>query len=300
MFDEVKVVKKKEKPFISVIIPTYNRAKELKRAVESVLNQDYTNFDLWIIDDGSTDETSKLIEHFQISLSKEVKDFKPIIHYIKTANQGVSAARNVGIKHSKSDWCAFLDSDDEWLKDKLSRQVEFSLDNPEIRIVHGEEIWVRRGKRVNQKKIHQKSGGRIFQRCLKLCLISPSAVMIERGLLEEMNGFDENFVVCEDYDLWLKITSKYEVGYIKEPLITKYGGHDDQLSHKFKAMDYFRVKSIHNLLKSSKIDGEDKQRAEEEIVRKADILLLGYKKHNNLEHFDEIKKIKMIYQELMD
>ena len=115
-----------------------------------------------------------------------------------------------------------------------------------------------------------------------------------------MNGFDENFVVCEDYDLWLKITSKYEVGYIKEPLITKYGGHDDQLSHKFKAMDYFRVKSIHNLLKSSKIDGEDKQRAEEEIVRKADILLLGYKKHNNLEHFEEIKKIKMIYQELMD
>ena len=82
MFDEVKVVKKKEKPFISVIIPTYNRAKELKRAVESVLNQDYTNFDLWIIDDGSTDETSKLIEQFQISLSKEVKDFKPIIHYI--------------------------------------------------------------------------------------------------------------------------------------------------------------------------------------------------------------------------
>ena len=300
MFDEVKVVKKKEKPFISVIIPTYNRAKELKRAVESVLNQDYTNFDLWIIDDGSTDETSKLIEQFQRSLSKEVKDFKPIIHYIKTANQGVSAARNVGINHSKGDWCAFLDSDDEWLKDKLSRQAEFSLDNPEIRIIHGEEIWIRRGKRVNQKKIHQKSGGRIFQRCLKLCLISPSAVMIERGLLEEMNGFDENFVVCEDYDLWLKITSKYEVGYIKEPLITKYGGHDDQLSHKFKAMDYFRVKSIHNLLKSSKIDGEDKQRAEEEIVRKADILLLGYKKHNNLEHFDEIKKIKMIYQELMD
>ena len=296
MFDEVKVVMKKEKPFISVIIPTYNRAKELKRAVESVLNQDYTNFDLWIIDDGSTDETSKLIEEFKKDHSKGDKDLKPTIHYIKTENQGVSAARNVGIHHSKGDWCAFLDSDDEWLKDKLSRQVEFSLDNPEIKIIHGEEIWIRRGKRVNQKKIHQKSGGRIFQRCLKLCLISPSAVMIERGLLEEMNGFDENFVVCEDYDLWLKITSKYEVGYIKEPLITKYGGHDDQLSHKFKAMDYFRVKSIHNLLRSSKIDGEDKQRAEEEIVRKSDILLLGYEKHNNLEHFDEIKEIKMMYQ----
>jgi len=295
----VKVVKKDE-PFISVIIPTYNRVKELKRAVESVLNQDYQKFDLWIIDDGSTDETSKLIDQFKSDLSKEDKDFKPVIHYIKTENQGVSAARNVGICHSKGDWCAFLDSDDEWLKDKLSRQVQFSLDNLEIKIIHGEEIWIRRGKRVNQKKIHQKSGGRIFQKCLKLCLISPSAVMIKRDLLEEMNGFDEDFVVCEDYDLWLKITSKYSVGYIKEPLIMKYGGHDDQLSHKFKAMDYFRVKSIHNLLNSSKLEGEDKERAREEIVRKAGILILGYEKHNNLEHFDEIKEIKMMYQQGID
>ncbi len=298
MFEEVKTktVQKKDEPFISVIIPTYNRAKELERAVNSVLNQNYTNFDLWIIDDGSTDETSKVIEKFQSKTLKEDSDFKPAIHYIKTENQGVSAARNLGIRHSKGNWCAFLDSDDEWLKDKLSRQVKFCIDNPDIKIIHGEEIWIRRGKRVNQKKIHQKSGGRIFQKCLKLCLISPSAVMIERALLEEMNGFNEDFVVCEDYDLWLKITSKYTVGYIKEPLITKYGGHEDQLSHKFKAMDYFRVKSIHNLLESSKIEGEDKEKAKEEIVRKADILLLGYEKHNNLEHFNEIKEIKMIYQ----
>jgi Glycosyltransferases involved in cell wall biogenesis len=96
MFEEVKTktVQKKDEPFISVIIPTYNRAKELERAVNSVLNQNYTNFDLWIIDDGSTDETSKVIEKFQSKTLKEDSDFKPAIHYIKTENQGVSAARN--------------------------------------------------------------------------------------------------------------------------------------------------------------------------------------------------------------
>ena len=139
---EVVIEKENEGPFISVIIPTYNRAHELKRAVSSVLNQDYSHFDLWVIDDGSTDNTLEVIEDFKKNHSSQKGGAKPPkIHDIKTENRGVSAARNTGIHNSKGRWCAFLDSDDEWLKDKLSRQVHFVQANPDLPIVHGEEIW---------------------------------------------------------------------------------------------------------------------------------------------------------------
>jgi glycosyltransferase involved in cell wall biosynthesis len=276
-----------ERPFVNVIIPTFNRAKELQRALHSVFCQDYPHFDVWVIDDGSTDETSLMMNEF-LSQNKR-------LHYIKTENRGVSAARNLGILKSVGDWCAFLDSDDEWLPHKLSRQVNFMKKSPHIPLIHGEEIWIRNGKRVNQKKIHQKSGGFIFRRCLQLCLISPSAVMIKRSVLEEMEGFDEAFTVCEDYDLWLKMTSLYEVGFIEDPLINKYGGHDDQLSRKFKAMDYWRVKSIDRLLKRGSLKKDDQDAAILELRRKANILLMGYKKHNNFAHFDEISNLYHLY-----
>ena len=215
-------------PLISVIIPTFNRAHVLLKAIDSVLKQTYKNFEVIVVDDGSTDGTTEL-------LSSYIKEGK--ILYLKQENKGVSSARNFGVKSSKGDWLAFLDSDDEWLKHKLQKQVELLTERPDLRLVHGEELWVRNGKRVNQKKIHQKFGGFIYEKCLPLCLISPSAVMIERKLYEEMGGFDEEFTVCEDYDLWLKITSLYEVGFVSDPIIYKYGGHEDQLSHKYFAMD---------------------------------------------------------------
>ncbi|MEE2744149.1 MAG: glycosyltransferase [Bdellovibrionota bacterium] len=269
-------------PFINVIIPTFNRSQELKRALKSVFAQDYPHFDVWVIDDGSTDNTPQVIEEFSTQKN---------LNYIKTENRGVSAARNTGILKSKGEWCAFLDSDDEWLPHKLSRQVEFIRKNPTIPLVHGEEIWIRNGKRVNQKKIHQKSGGYIFRRCLQLCLISPSAVIIKRDVLQKLEGFDEEFTVCEDYDLWLKMTSIYEVGFIKDPLIYKYGGHEDQLSRKFKAMDYWRVKAIDHILEKGQLNKDDKSAAIEELKKKAEILLMGYKKHNNLENYKEVSDL---------
>jgi GT2 family glycosyltransferase len=119
--------------------------------------------------------------------------------------------------------------------------------------------------------------------------------MIKRSVLEEMEGFDEAFTVCEDYDLWLKMTSLYEVGFIEDPLINKYGGHDDQLSRKFKAMDYWRVKSIDRLLKRGSLKKDDQDAAILELRRKANILLMGYKKHNNFAHFDEISNLYHLY-----
>jgi len=275
-----------ETNFFSVIIPTYNRERVLFRAVNSVMNQTYFDFDLWIIDDGSTDATEHLVKEYRKHHPQREKIF-----YQKIANQGVSAARNVGIQISEGKWLAFLDSDDEWLPDKLFKQRKFIDERPEVKLVHGEEIWIRNGVRVNPRKIHQKYGGFIYKLCLPLCLISPSAAVVERNMLHSMGNFDEDFTVCEDYFLWLKITSLFEVGFITDPLIKKYGGHEDQLSHKYHSMDYYRVKAMHKILMTRNLSEDDRQATLKELIAKCEILIAGYLKHNNLINLEEIKII---------
>ena len=220
-------------PKISVIIPTHNRAWSIRRAIESVLSQSFEDFELLIVDDGSTDQTQDILKTF--------KDFRIQVIKLKKG-QGVSKARNEGIAQAQGEWLAFLDSDDEWLPHKLKAQWDYVSLRPKIKVVHGEEVWIRRGVRVNPKKKHTKPKGWIFQRCLPLCAISPSTVMIHRTVLQKVGAFDPEMIVCEDYDLWLRITPFYEVGLLEVPIIKKYGGHEDQLSARYKAMDYFRVR----------------------------------------------------------
>lgn len=276
---------------VSVIIPTYNRELVIKRAVNSVLNQTFKNFELIIIDDGSTDNTAKVLEDYKN------KDDRVSVYYQK--NCGVSSARNLGLEKAMGQWIAFLDSDDEWLRDKLEKQLSFAMENPSIPLIHGEEIWVRNGKRVNPKNKHQKFGGHIFEKCLPLCLISPSASFIKRELLLEYHGFDESYPVCEDYDLWLKITKDYEVGFIEKPILIKYGGHEDQLSRKYFAMDFLRVKSLDRVYESKNLSHEVKVKIQKEILSKANILKLGYIKHNNINDLPYIDQVISKYKNLM-
>ncbi len=268
---------------ISVVIPTYNRSQTLTRAIKSVLAQTYQDFDLWIVDDGSTDSTEQLVKSFSAEHSA--------IFYLKQDNKGVSAARNFGVSKSSGDWIAFLDSDDEWLPNRLESQVRMIEANPELPLIHGEEIWVRKGKRVNPKFIHQKFGGHIFEKCLPLCLISPSASLIRRDVLSEVGGFDEDYVVCEDYDLWLKITSLYPVGFISDPIIVKYGGHEDQLSVRYFAMDYYRITAMDRITKIRDLSQDSYFAVRDEIAKKSKILLKGYLKHQNMQHFDHVMNI---------
>ena len=275
--------KLKENIYLSIVIPSYNeenniRTGSLSGMVDYLKEQDYL-WEILVVDDGSTDNTSTII-------SPNEK-----LSYIKTANKGVSAARNLGIQKSTGEWLAFLDSDDEWLPHKLALQMEVVKKNPTLKIVHGEEFWYRRGVRVNQKNHHQKFGGEIYSKCLPLCLISPSAALIHRTVFEDVGYFDERFLVCEDYDLWLRITNKYQVGFVETAIINKYGGHEDQLSRKFFAMDFWRVLSMHQMLKSGKLADENILPTREEIKRKATILLNGYKKHNNMENYYRIEEI---------
>ena len=221
---------------ISVVIPTYNRYSVLKGALESVFAQTYSPFEVIVVDDGSSDETSQIIQDF------------PTIKYFYQKNAGVSSARNLGIQKVTSEWIAFLDSDDEWHESKLQEQVNFHKQNPEILMSYTDEKWIRNGNEVRVPKKFTKVGGAIFEECLSHCIIAPSATLIHKKLLNVVGVFDETLEVCEDYDLWLRVASAYKIGLVNKKLITKYGGDADQLSMKHWGMDRFRVQALEKLL----------------------------------------------------
>lgn len=255
---------------VSVIIPAYNRAALLCRALDSVLSQSLPATEIIVIDDGSTDHTATLI-----------KTHYPQVRYFYQDNQGVSAARNLGIRHARTDWLALLDSDDEWLPDKLEKQLAALNAGPDYRLIHSDEIWIRHNKRINQMRKHEKAGGYIFRRCLPLCAISPSAAIIHRTVFDELGLFDTDLPACEDYDFWLRFCARYPVLYIDEPLIKKYGGHEDQLSRRHYAMDRFRLQALDKILKTQVLNEADYSAALATLTEKATILMNGAHRHNN-------------------
>jgi len=257
---------------IAVIIPTYNRSHTLRRALDSVNNQTVRPSEICVVDDGSTDETEQLLSRHY-----------PQVNYVYQSNAGVSSARNAGVALTRGHWLAFLDSDDEWMPNKLERQLQEINSNNTFSLVHCDEIWIRNGVRVNAMHKHQKAGGEIFERCLPLCVISPSAVMIKRRLFEEVGGFDESLPACEDYDLWLRICSRHPVLYIEEALLRKYGGHDDQLSRQHWGMDRFRVKALVTLLNTGNLRPQQTQLTRAMLVNKCEILAQGAGKRGNKE-----------------
>lgn len=265
---------------IAAIIPTFNRESTILRAIRSVMNQTRRPETLVIIDDGSTDSTEELVTSW-------IRQERPQIRVIfeKTENRGVSAARNLGVKLAEANWNAFLDSDDEWLPQKLEKQAAHAAYFP---MIHTEENWIRNGTLVNAPKKYFKSGGRVFSRCVDLCFISPSTTLIHRDLFTDMKGFNEEFPVCEDYDLWLKIAARHDIGFISEPLLNKYGGHQDQLSMRFRGMDYFRAKALAPFLESASISLEEQIHVAKTLLLKCEILLDGFVKHSNVENLDEV------------
>lgn len=267
---------------IDVIIPTFNRANVLPRAIESILAQTTPVKNIWVIDDGSTDNTFEVLSPYL--LANKIK-------FVKLHQKGVSHARNIGVGLSQSPWIAFLDSDDEWLPQRIELQADLIHKDPSLNLIHGEEIWIRNGVRVNAHKKHQKFGGYIFEKCLPLCLISPSASLIRKSTLIELGGFREDYPVCEDYDLWLRFCSRYPVGFVPTPIIKKYGGHEDQLSRKYFAMDYWRVKSLYESLHFPHLSYSQRQKILRLIATKASILIDGYIKHDNKTNLSEIEEI---------
>ena len=270
---------------VDIVIPSYNRGEFLKKAIQSVQNQTFKDWKLWVVDDGSTDGSfDTVVKTFSSSnFPMEFLDIKK--------NRGVSFARNQGIVRGQAEWVAFLDSDDEWLPDKLEKQLQFAREKPELPLIHCNEVWFRNGKPFPQKKKHKKQGGRIFVPSTRLCCVSPSAALLRRSLLEKLGLFREDFPVCEDYEMWLRVTSRYSVGFVEEALVIKRGGHGDQLSRRYPAMDYWRIKALTPYLKDKNLSQEERDQVKEVIMEKGRILLKGYEKHQNFKNKREVENI---------
>jgi glycosyltransferase involved in cell wall biosynthesis len=267
---------------VTVIIPAYNRADFLIEAIDSVLRQSYfagaggrERLQLVVVDDGSVDDTKE-----------RLKDHDGIVEYVYQNHKGVSAARNLGLGLSKGDFIAFLDSDDLWMKEKIQVQMSFLKAFPEARFCSTEEIWIRRGRRVNPKKHHAKHSGWIFDKVLSRCLLSLSSALFRREVFSEVGLFDENLPVCEDYDFGIRLAQRYPVHFIPNPLLIKRGGHPGQLSAEYWGMDRFRVMALEKAL-ALDLTPDQSALVKKEIVKKCAILAKGFTKRNRS---DEAKK----------
>lgn len=272
-------------PSVSVILTTYNRKAFVTEALESVLHQDFTDYEIIVIDDGSTDGTETVISNYKG------------VRYVYQKNQGVSHARNQGLSLAQGKFVCFLDSDDLWLPKKLSTQVTVMQKNPEAKVTYTDEIWIRKGRRVNPMRKHQKYSGRIFEKCLARCIISPSSVMITREVFDHVGLFDTSLPVCEDYDLWLRIASRFPVLFINQKIIIKRGGHEDQLSHRLWGNDRFRVRALEKIIDDPLLEEENRNLAIQELIKKSTVLEGGFRKRGKVEEADHYRNVIRKYQQ---
>lgn len=261
------------KNFVSVIIPTYNRSSFLTKAITSVLNQSYTHLELIVVDDGSTDDTADVVHTFKAKSTVPVR-------YIYQENRGPASARNKGMASAQFDFIAFLDSDDWFHKNKIALQLSAMEKNIECNISHTQEIWYRRGLHLNQKKKHKKDEGDIYRRCLELCAVGMSTIMMHKRLIEVIGWFDEQMPCCEDYDYWLRASSRFPFLLIDEPLTYKSGGRTDQVSsiHRI-GIDKFRIQAIEKILNMPGLTDQQYRQALCELEKKCTLYGNGCKKH---------------------
>jgi glycosyltransferase involved in cell wall biosynthesis len=270
----------------SVIIPTRDRCAFVVEAVHSVLAQRGAEPEVIVVDDGSRDGTRAALDALQ-----------PRIRIVGLAGGGVSAARNRGAEQARGRWLAFLDSDDLWHPDKLAAQLAYHRDHPSCRISQTGEIWIRNGVRVNPRRHHAKPSGDVFLPSLARCLVSPSAVLIDRELFFEVGGFDESLAVCEDYDLWLRISARLPVGLVDRPLVVKRGGHADQLSRRHWGMDRFRVAALIKLLESGALSPERRGPTAEALRRKCGVLAAGARRRGRAQEAERYLSLARHYDE---
>lgn len=257
----------------SIIIPTFGRPDRVKVAVESVFAQRCAAWELIVVCDGAQPQT-------EAALAPYMSD--PRFSLITQAHAGVSTARNTGIARARGTWIAFLDDDDLWHSDKLAYQRDWMHATGYL-ASQCDELWIRHGKRVNPMKKHAKPSGWIFPNCVELCAVSPSAVMLNRHVLDTIGLFNTDFPVCEDYELWLRVSLHYPVGNLPTPLVTKFGGHADQLSRQHHSMDAWRVKALEMILQAPAIEAKPhwKEKAIQGIIERCKILAKGAEKYRN-------------------
>ena len=216
---------------VSVIIPTFNREKFITKAIDSVMAQTYQDFEIIVLDDGSTDNTRELLGRY----NDRVK-------YFYQENRGIASARNEAIKRSSGDYIAFLDSDDYWIREKLEKQIQVFNQHQEYGMVASCCSSIRLDGSFREKNRPGKSGW-VLEDLFRKNFIRTSSAMIKRECLDQVGLFDESFRECEEYDLWLRIAARYPIGFINESLAV-YVDNAEGISTDSLAGRLFRLKVL--------------------------------------------------------
>ncbi|AKG21004.1 glycosyltransferase family 2 protein [Calothrix sp. 336/3] len=209
-------------PKVSVVIPAYNAMAHLPETLESILRQTFTDFEVLIINDGSSDQI--------IPWTKKITDSR--VKLISQANQGVSVARNTGINYAQGDYVAFIDADDLWEATKLEQQVQYMETHPEVGLCHTWLFLINEQSQPTGRVLGTEITGNIWQQLLEKNVIACSSTFVRRNCFRDVGSFDRNLRVAEDWDMWLRIAAKYPIGVIKEPLVS-YRLHPQNKSKKY-------------------------------------------------------------------
>jgi len=209
---------------VSVIVPVYNCAQYIGKAIESILAQTYPVHEIIVVDDGSTDGTREALEPYKAS-----------IIYVYQKNAGEPAARNTGIRHSTAEYIAYLDADDLWLPDKLELQMQYLQTHPECELVYTDMMTfddqgiIEKSVRTSRGRVY--CSGKIFPQLFRETLFGSGSVVFRKTAAEKVGGFDETFLVGSDYEMWLRMSRSFEFGYVDKPLLM-YRQHRDMSTQK--------------------------------------------------------------------
>ena len=210
--------------FVSVVITCYNYGKYLQGCIESVLSQTYQDFEIIVVNDGSTDNTDEVMRGF-LSIEK--------IHYIKQKNGGQANAKNIGIRNSKGEYIAFLDADDLWARTKLEKEIPLFSDS-QVGVVYSRSRYINEeGKEISFElsgKYLRPRKGRVTEYLIIDNFVPFSSSVVRRQCFAKFGGFDESLKMSIDWDLWLRISTNYDFDYVDEPLLLYRLGHPGQMS----------------------------------------------------------------------
>lgn len=218
-------------PKVSVIIPAFNRAHLLSRAIQSVINQTFQDFEIIIVDDASTDKTEDVVKSF--------KDNR-IIYLWNNRNQGSNASRNIGLKHASGEFIAFLDSDDEWLPEKLDKQLNvFKSHNKNIGLV---STGYSNDEKPFEPVIPKYRGYILKELLIRDCIGTMSTPLIRKKCFDIVGVLDESMLASQDWDMWIKIAQFYEIDFTPD-ILSKYHHQPDSISKNVSA-----IKRAHKLI----------------------------------------------------
>jgi glycosyltransferase involved in cell wall biosynthesis len=192
---------------VSIIIPAYNAEKYLRDTIDSAIAQTYKNYEIIVVDDGSTDRTQNILA-----------EYGDKIRVVRQSNKGTAAACNAGVATARGTWVCFLDADDIWLSDKLALQVERC--NGSV-ISHTDSVCFGDGMvgEIRRSSFEPPYSGQVLKELLVVNFITKSTVMMRRNVFNHYGGFDEGYVTCEDWQFWIKVCAEHELGYLPEPVV---------------------------------------------------------------------------------